>query len=179
MKRYKLGCENCQNFFENARPKQFCSIKCKNDFQSKILQGNKTTIYLTKDCKQCSKQFKTKSLNQIYCSKEYHKTKGDSEWYLRLRLDVFDRDNFTCQYCGRNVIDDHIKLQVDHINPKSKSGENVIDNLITSCFECNSGKSDVLLNARTLNKIRVSIENKKKSKIEPINPYKNTMSGGG
>lgn len=58
----------------------------------------------------------------------------------KLRFEVFKRDSFTCQYCGRKSPD--IILHIDHINPVSKGGENDILNLITSCVECNLGKSD-------------------------------------
>lgn len=63
----------------------------------------------------------------------------------RIRFDVFKRDNFTCQYCGKtppNAI-----LEIDHINPRSNNGENDMSNLITSCFECNRGKGKNKLTA--------------------------------
>lgn len=63
---------------------------------------------------------------------------------LRLRFRIFKRDNFTCQYCGRTP-QDGAKLVTDHINPVANGGLTVFDNLIASCFECNSGKSDFLL----------------------------------
>lgn len=55
-----------------------------------------------------------------------------------VRFEVFKRDSFSCQYCGRSAPD--VILHVDHINPVSKGGDNGILNLITSCVECNSGK---------------------------------------
>lgn len=55
-----------------------------------------------------------------------------------IRFEVFKRDSFTCQYCGRMAPD--VVLEVDHINPVSKGGDNEILNLITSCMECNRGK---------------------------------------
>jgi len=58
----------------------------------------------------------------------------------KTRFEVFKRDSFTCQYCGRSAPD--VLLQADHIKPVSKNGTNDITNLITSCFDCNSGKSD-------------------------------------
>src|SRR5689334_395541 len=61
----------------------------------------------------------------------------------RIRFEVFKRDKFTCQYCGRKAPD--IVLQVDHIDPVARGGGNEILNLITSCFDCNSGKRDRLL----------------------------------
>ena len=58
----------------------------------------------------------------------------------KFRFEVFKRDAFTCQYCGRKAPD--VVLQVDHIKPKSKGGTNDLLNLVTSCSECNSGKSN-------------------------------------
>lgn len=55
-----------------------------------------------------------------------------------LRFEVFKRDAFTCQYCGSMAPD--IVLEVDHINPVCRGGDNDIMNLITSCFDCNRGK---------------------------------------
>lgn len=62
----------------------------------------------------------------------------------KIRFEVFKRDNFTCQYCG--VKAPEVVLNVDHIEPISKGGTNDIYNLVTSCFECNNGKSDKRLN---------------------------------
>lgn len=63
---------------------------------------------------------------------------------VRLRFEVFKRDNHTCQYCGRKSPD--VVLQCDHIVPVSAGGQDDIVNLITACWECNSGKSDKPLN---------------------------------
>lgn len=58
----------------------------------------------------------------------------------KTRFEIFKRDSFSCQYCGRSAPE--VMLEVDHINPVSKDGDNEITNLITSCFDCNRGKSD-------------------------------------
>ena len=63
---------------------------------------------------------------------------------LTLRFRVFERDDFKCQYCGRSR-DDGVTLEVDHVIPRSKGGANVIDNLVTACFDCNRGKRDMIL----------------------------------
>ena len=55
-----------------------------------------------------------------------------------LRFSIFDRDGFTCQYCGKSPPE--VMLHVDHIQPKSKGGSDEPDNLITSCSVCNIGK---------------------------------------
>ena len=54
------------------------------------------------------------------------------------RFETFKRDGFTCQYCGRTPPE--VILEVDHINPVSKGGNNDDTNLITSCYDCNRGK---------------------------------------
>lgn len=58
----------------------------------------------------------------------------------RLRFDVLKRDAFTCQYCGKQPPD--TVLHIDHIKPVSKGGKNTLLNLVTSCVDCNLGKSD-------------------------------------
>lgn len=55
-----------------------------------------------------------------------------------LRFEVFKRDAFTCQYCGRSAPD--VILEVDHIVPVAEGGKNELINLVTSCRECNRGK---------------------------------------
>lgn len=59
----------------------------------------------------------------------------------RLRFDIFKRDGFRCQYCGAHP--PKAVLEVDHIVPVAKGGENDADNLITACFNCNRGKADI------------------------------------
>lgn len=56
----------------------------------------------------------------------------------RIRFEVFKRDKFTCQYCGKEAPE--VTLHVDHIDPLSAGGSNEIFNLITSCKDCNLGK---------------------------------------
>ena len=58
----------------------------------------------------------------------------------KTRFEVFKRDSFTCQYCGKSA--PTVLLEIDHIKPVSKNGDDDITNLITSCFDCNRGKSD-------------------------------------
>ena len=56
----------------------------------------------------------------------------------KMRFEVFKRDSFKCQYCGRSAPE--VVLHVDHIQPVAKDGTNDIFNLITSCADCNGGK---------------------------------------
>lgn len=76
---------------------------------------------------------------------------------VSIRTEVFKRDMFTCQYCGRKAPE--VVLEIDHIKPVAKGGTNHIMNLITSCFECNRGKGDRELSDTTvIDKERAQIE---------------------
>jgi len=62
----------------------------------------------------------------------------------RLRAQVLIRDNCICQMCGRSPAKDStVCLHADHIEPWSKGGETVFENLQTLCEMCNIGKSDM------------------------------------
>lgn len=61
----------------------------------------------------------------------------------RKRFETLKRDKFTCQYCGAKAPD--VLLHVDHIVPFSDGGSCDLMNLVTSCSDCNGGKSDKLL----------------------------------
>lgn len=61
----------------------------------------------------------------------------------RTRFEVFKRDDFTCQYCGRKPPE--ALLHCDHVVPSSAGGSDDPTNLITACSECNLGKAAVPL----------------------------------
>jgi len=63
----------------------------------------------------------------------------------RVRFEVFKRDRFCCAYCGAHPPD--VILHVDHVHPVAEGGSNDIDNLVTSCAPCNSGKGAKLLSS--------------------------------
>ena len=77
---------------------------------------------------------------------------------LTTRFEVFKRDSFTCGYCGQKPPD--VILEIDHILAVKNGGDNDFDNLITSCFDCNRGKS-----ARSLDQI---INGEKVDNILPL-----------
>jgi hypothetical protein len=64
-----------------------------------------------------------------------------------LRLEVFKRDHFTCQYCGQKAPE--VILHADHIRPVVEGGSSDILNLITACLACNLGKGAQLLDDRS------------------------------
>lgn len=93
-----------------------------------------------------------------------------------VRFDVFKRDSFTCQYCGRKAPD--VVLEVDHINPVANGGENDILNLITSCRDCNSGKGAKLLtDHQAIDKQREQLEelNERREQMEMMIEWKTAL----
>lgn len=66
---------------------------------------------------------------------------------VRTRFEVFKRDRFTCQYCGKTPPD--VLLEADHIVPRAAGGSDDLTNLTTACWECNRGKADRLLEEGT------------------------------
>lgn len=56
-----------------------------------------------------------------------------------LRQAVLERDQGICHYCQG------IATTADHIIPKSKGGEDRMDNLVASCRPCNARKGAKLL----------------------------------
>jgi len=53
------------------------------------------------------------------------------------RLEVFHRDQFTCQYCGKQT---H-QLTLDHVLPRYRGGEHVWENVVSACTPCNRHKA--------------------------------------
>lgn len=90
----------------------------------------------------------------------------------RVRFKVFKRDRFTCQYCGRKPPD--AALNCDHILASSLGGSDELDNLITSCWDCNSGKSDKPLE-RIAAPINFNIE-EQTEKLEQIRAYADQLA---
>lgn len=72
------------------------------------------------------------------------------------RQNVFLRDQYTCQYCGKLFIERELNL--DHVHPRAKGGETCWENIVTSCIPCNTRKANRMpreMGMRLLNKPRV------------------------
>jgi 5-methylcytosine-specific restriction endonuclease McrA len=71
------------------------------------------------------------------------------------RREVFIRDGFTCQYCGRTGTSD---LTIDHVVPKSRGGGHSWDNLVSACKSCNHRKGGRLPGEARMNLKRAPAE---------------------
>ena len=57
------------------------------------------------------------------------------------RRALFARDGWRCVYCGTSGG----RLTLDHVVPRSRGGESVWENVVTSCAPCNLRKGDRLV----------------------------------
>jgi 5-methylcytosine-specific restriction endonuclease McrA len=150
-----VPCQICGELFvgKTVSNTKYCD-KCRESVTyEEEYKAEKRSLHI-KICPHCAKEFQFNATEKqshlrIYCSKEclnqsvYDKT-------IRRGWFIFERDNFTCFYCGRTSYKDHIELRIDHVFPYSLGGKSVAGNLVTSCNECNSAKS---------NRVMSSIEN--------------------
>jgi len=54
------------------------------------------------------------------------------------RINIYARDEDTCQYCGRQLR--RSDLNLDHVVPRSQGGRTCWENVVCSCIECNLEK---------------------------------------
>ena len=57
------------------------------------------------------------------------------------RRALFARDGWRCVYCGSSSS----RLTLDHVVPRSRGGESIWENVVTSCAPCNLRKGNRLL----------------------------------
>ena len=73
--------------------------------------------------------------------RKYHSKRQRSLMTPELRRQIAERDNYTCQICGK-YMPDSVGLHIDHIVPVSKGGKTVPSNLQVLCSRCNGSKSN-------------------------------------
>ena len=56
------------------------------------------------------------------------------------RHNIFERDNNTCQYCGKTF--DRKDLNLDHVIPRDRGGPTSWENIVCSCISCNTRKAN-------------------------------------
>jgi len=78
------------------------------------------------------------------------------------RVEIFNRDHYTCQYCGKQS---H-QLTLDHVVPRQQGGKHTWENLVSACAACNRRKA-----GRTPEQARMKLF---KTPVRPsANPYMN------
>jgi len=107
---------------------------------------------------------------------------------------VYERDGYTCRYCSIRVIDTKALLRfeklvgsqnfkvkgksnqirhgvalvfratADHVTPISFGGRTNLENLVTSCWSCNYGKYDALLE-------QMRVDDPRDRPVEPLTDW--------
>lgn len=160
--KYKKQCRECGHRFDtDVTSRVYCSIDCRYDAGG-AKQGKFSEIII-KECEFCNDSFKTDLHHKKYCSRkcgeDYQEAKRSRGKFL-----VYYRDNFTCFYCGRVSFKDNKELRVDHVYPRSKGGNNYMYNLVTTCFECNASKSDMIMEESILEEIKKEVMSRHREK---------------
>ncbi len=86
---------------------------------------------------------RNESLKQINYETTQRKYNSKNQRQLltkELRREIIERDNYTCQICGK-YMPDEVGLHIDHIVPIAKGGKTVKSNLQVLCSKCNGKKS--------------------------------------
>lgn len=78
-------------------------------------------------------------LPSVVSLKQYIKIQDQPKF---TRLNIFVRDNFTCQYCLKRL--PTTKLTFDHVVPISRGGTTGWQNITTACNKCNTKKGNKL-----------------------------------
>ncbi|ATZ21789.1 HNH endonuclease [Mesoplasma tabanidae] len=124
------------------------------DFNINLSKG-----YVTPAGRNSYRENMIKTFEQIFDmleSVEKEKAKRSSEEFRRryerslvsdrVRIQILNRDNLTCQVCGESKKNDSsLVLHIDHKVPIAKGGNSDLSNLWTLCKRCNLGKSDLIL----------------------------------
>ena len=53
------------------------------------------------------------------------------------RFEIFNRDHYTCQYCGKQTR----QLTLDHVLPRYRGGQHTWENVVSACVACNRHKA--------------------------------------
>ncbi len=70
------------------------------------------------------------------------------------RREVFRRDNYTCQYCGKHTGE----LTIDHVIPRHLGGKHVWENVVTACPACNHRKGGRTLSEANMHLLQIPKE---------------------
>lgn len=111
-------------------------------------------VVTVKCCPTCGDEFEAQRKTAKYCSDScrYHAflvTRKRITIPRDLRFSVLMRDCYRCRYCGASPA--ARELRVDHVVSVDEGGALTdIDNLVTACQDCNSGKGSRSVDPATI-----------------------------
>jgi len=89
------------------------------------------------------------------------KDKGPARYgddWDKIRMIIYKRDNFTCQFCGITMKETKKAHHIHHLNPFVDSKDNSLENLLTLCPSCHRKEEARLM------RLRKKIKNKMEAK---------------
>lgn len=129
-------------------------------------EDNSTVSYLdARFCEVCGEGEELHSRNTKYCP-DCRQIVRDRQLadYSRDIWFIFERDGFQCIYCGKSSVEDRSELHADHIQPRSKGGEDVAGNLVTACVRCNLSKSNAIMEPLNMQRILSEVARRNESR---------------
>lgn len=141
----------CENLYNNMRnDQQIIKFTCYRNHtkyryangvrQSYIHTDTERTFYMTID-EILDIGDELSSINFETTTRKYNQANQRKLMTPELRNKIKERDNYTCQICGK-YMPDEVGLHIDHIIPISKGGKTVEQNLQVLCDKCNLRKSN-------------------------------------
>jgi len=175
---YFFNCVVCNKLScSNTKVQKTCSDKCrrlwsyhsnpnKDLWNLKKRQKHIWKPTTSRICKWCNNKFDS-SGNNVYCTpecsllatREFKKNQNlkrklrKTKAYVSnvIRKDIYKRDNWICQICGKKVkrdlsFPDPLSASIDHIIPLANGGTHEPKNVQLAHFICNSIKSNNVVN---------------------------------
>lgn len=90
------------------------------------------------------------------------------------RVNLFIRDDFTCQYCGTRLPSG--ELTFDHVIPRADGGRTSWDNIVAACVPCNARKgSSRSMKPRIPPKVPTLHEMARKAPVDVTRLHRNSL----
>jgi 5-methylcytosine-specific restriction endonuclease McrA len=147
-------CPICNKYFKKTAPnKKFCSKNCrdKNTYNNHKIQYLAThKRYRENISPETMREYRKKwnkadpiryavSKRAEYSNVKAKKLGLPGKLKTKELLDLFNKLNWSCQYCGCKL--DEKTITVDHKTPFARGGANVIENITAACLNCNKQKA--------------------------------------
>jgi len=168
VERVTRNCKQCGEEFETLKSEDqvFCCEQCHYDWRSENWVGEDNPLFIDSEveCEVCGETFqkrpaKIEMYEKNFCSRECHgewisenlrgenhprwqggKVDYGENWYEQRRK-ALDRDNHTCQACGKDDTEAK-RIHVHHITPRRDFDDfekaNRVENLVCLCMPCHS-----------------------------------------
>lgn len=89
-------------------------------------------IKVCQDAKELRKNKQSISIISELTDVDFYNIRGN-------RIKIYERDNYQCKYCDKQLT--RLTATLDHVHPVKSGGDNSYDNLVTCCLDCNSKKN--------------------------------------